>query len=135
MTSKRETCPTASQPERQTSNGNGVALGHVDLVQKPGPTAAEDATRYSAGRGSDRFGPCCTPLHQIQRRVGRGDGFSANADVAQLVEHFTRNEGVRGSNPRVGSEKPSKTATLSFRVRSEIKKGPKKVPSKRKICA
>jgi hypothetical protein len=24
------------------------------------------------------------------------------ADVAQLVEHFTRNEGVRGSNPRVG---------------------------------
>ncbi len=25
------------------------------------------------------------------------------ADVAQLVEHFTRNEGVRGSNPRVGS--------------------------------
>jgi hypothetical protein len=26
----------------------------------------------------------------------------APADVAQLVEHFTRNEGVRGSNPRVG---------------------------------
>src|SRR5436305_1723311 len=25
------------------------------------------------------------------------------ADVAQLVEHFTRNEGVRGSSPRVGS--------------------------------
>jgi hypothetical protein len=24
------------------------------------------------------------------------------ADVAQPVEHFTRNEGVRGSNPRVG---------------------------------
>ena len=30
------------------------------------------------------------------------------ADVAQLVEHFTRNEGVRGSNPRVGfSEIPA----------------------------
>jgi hypothetical protein len=28
------------------------------------------------------------------------------ADVAQLVEHFTRNEGVRGSNPRVGSFTP-----------------------------
>jgi hypothetical protein len=27
------------------------------------------------------------------------------ADVAQLVEHFTRNEGVRGSSPRVGSGK------------------------------
>jgi hypothetical protein len=25
------------------------------------------------------------------------------ADVAQLVEHITRNDGVRGSNPRVGS--------------------------------
>ena len=25
------------------------------------------------------------------------------ADVAQLVEHFTRNEGVPGSNPGVGS--------------------------------
>jgi predicted nucleotidyltransferase len=28
---------------------------------------------------------------------------SALADVAQLVEHFTRNEGVPGSNPGVGS--------------------------------
>jgi hypothetical protein len=27
---------------------------------------------------------------------------ATQADVAQLVEHFTRNEGVRGSNPRVG---------------------------------
>jgi hypothetical protein len=29
----------------------------------------------------------------------------ANADVAQLVEHFTRNEGVPGSSPGVGSHK------------------------------
>ena len=28
----------------------------------------------------------------------------ANADVAQLVEHFTRNEGVPGSSPGVGFE-------------------------------
>src|SRR3954452_3465917 len=28
-----------------------------------------------------------------------------SADVAQLVEHFTRNEGVPGSSPGVGSEK------------------------------
>ena len=27
---------------------------------------------------------------------------SRRADVAQLVEHFTRNEGVPGSNPGVG---------------------------------
>jgi hypothetical protein len=30
------------------------------------------------------------------------------AGVAQLVEHFIRNEGVPGSSPGVGSEKPSK---------------------------
>lgn len=30
----------------------------------------------------------------------------ANADVAQLVEHFTRNEGVPGSSPGVGSQRP-----------------------------
>ena len=44
---------------------------------------------------------------------GRGPGRSlsphgvrypcCNADVAQLVEHFTRNEGVPGSSPGVGS--------------------------------
>ena len=34
----------------------------------------------------------------------------APADVAQLVEHFTRNEGVRGSNPRVGSRFPGRRA-------------------------
>jgi hypothetical protein len=33
-------------------------------------------------------------------------GIPASADVAQLVEHFTRNEGVPGSSPGVGS--PSK---------------------------
>ena len=28
--------------------------------------------------------------------------FAVNADVAQLAEHFTRNEGVGGSSPPVG---------------------------------
>src|SRR4051794_973034 len=45
-----------------------------------------------------------------RRAVTGGDGqvpraalsWDVRADVAQLVEHFTRNEGVRGSNPRVG---------------------------------
>src|SRR5207253_8038942 len=35
------------------------------------------------------------------------------ADVAQLVEHFTRNEGVRGSNPRVGSRLETATVRLA----------------------
>jgi hypothetical protein len=37
----------------------------------------------------------------------------ANADVAQLVEHFTRNEGVPGSSPGVGSEKAPQMARFS----------------------
>jgi Phage integrase, N-terminal SAM-like domain len=41
-------------------------------------------------------------------RAGRGASIRGRADVAQLVEHFTRNEGVRGSSPRVGSGKPCK---------------------------
>jgi hypothetical protein len=35
------------------------------------------------------------------------------ADVAQLVEHFTRNEGVRGSSPRVGFENPVSQAAYA----------------------
>jgi hypothetical protein len=35
--------------------------------------------------------------------AARGPLAGARADVAQLAEHFTRNEGVRGSSPRVGS--------------------------------
>jgi hypothetical protein len=37
----------------------------------------------------------------------------ASADVAQLVEHFTRNEGVRGSSPRVGLRKAPQMARFS----------------------
>ena len=43
--------------------------------------------------------------HQTRQRKPKIQEIPANADVAQLVEHFTRNEGVRGSSPRVGSEK------------------------------
>jgi hypothetical protein len=42
--------------------------------------------------------------HQTRQRRRKIQEIPANADVAQLVEHFTRNEGVRGSSPRVGSE-------------------------------
>ena len=39
----------------------------------------------------------------------------AHADVAQLVEHFTRNEGVPGSIPGVGSsEKPCLAGLFAF---------------------
>jgi hypothetical protein len=40
--------------------------------------------------------------HQTRQRSRKVQEIPANADVAQLVEHFTRNEGVPGSIPGVG---------------------------------
>ena len=66
--------------------------------------------KVGAGWKWDRSRSC----GRVERRVdpgfavfgARGPGVDCErADVAQLVEHFTRNEGVRGSNPRVGYEK------------------------------
>jgi hypothetical protein len=39
------------------------------------------------------------------RRLQAAARLKSPADVAQLVEHFTRNEGVPGSSPGVGSKK------------------------------
>src|SRR6478735_4726478 len=39
-----------------------------------------------------------------------GQRFAGPADVAQLVEHFTRNEGVPGSSPGVGFERRCRIA-------------------------
>ncbi len=52
--------------------------------------------------GSRQREPVADPSERLARRSGRPRS-TARADVAQLVEHFARNEGVRGSNPRVGS--------------------------------
>src|SRR5450755_2430813 len=51
--------------------------------------------------------------HQTRQRKPKIQEVPANADVAQLVEHFTRNEGVPGSSPGVGSEKAPQMARLS----------------------
>src|SRR5437660_7807091 len=45
--------------------------------------------------------------------------FPAQADVAQLVEHITRNDGVRGSNPRVGFSSSSYASACSDRRESQ----------------
>ena len=41
-------------------------------------------------------------LSEAENAAGTALHLAVLADVAQLVEHFTRNEGVRGSSPRVG---------------------------------
>jgi hypothetical protein len=43
--------------------------------------------------------------HQTRQRRRKIQEIPASADVAQLVEHFTRNEGVPGSSPGVGFRK------------------------------
>src|SRR3954447_13414682 len=62
--------------------------------------------RASVTRRQDRSPDHSPPgaYAQAQRRRNQGAALSwdVRADVAQLVEHFTRNEGVRGLNPRVG---------------------------------
>src|SRR4051794_8665168 len=77
-------------------------------------------------RGS---GLWCSPVLPAGSRpvpAGLG-GLSSGrpADVAQLVEHFTRNEGVSGSSPLVGSRKPCASGALFFvRVGSPVRPGP-----------
>jgi hypothetical protein len=54
--------------------------------------------------------PCSPKSGRGTRRIRE---IPACADVAQLVEHFTRNEGVPGSIPGVGSEEsPATTRVL-----------------------
>ena len=47
--------------------------------------------------------------------------YRGRADVAQLVEHFTRNEGVRGSSPRVGFQDSGGSARANRLSRSGIR--------------
>jgi hypothetical protein len=55
-----------------------------------------------------------------KRRLRLAPEGPAHADVAQLVEHFTRNEGVRGSSPRVGSEKRRESGCGSNRFAEDV---------------
>ena len=74
----------------------------VDRDQAVGPlwrTARPPLSLYSRWH----FRPAAAVTDLRTGPAGRqGAILSRLADVAQLVEHFTRNEGVRGSSPRVG---------------------------------
>ncbi len=70
-----------------------------------GPRAAVGGTMFAPAQHT--FALTVRRMFQMdarcpRRRWARTALQSQNADVAQLVEHFTRNEGVRGSSPRVG---------------------------------
>ena len=77
------------------------------LEQQASPGGAVRRTARSGGRPQElgRRGSGGAVSSPSGARPVRGTGPGGPADVAQLVEHFTRNEGVRGSSPRVGSKK------------------------------
>ena len=61
-----------------------------------GVLVSEDPTRARVAHSG-------RPVRRVAAKLKCRPANRTFADVAQLVEHFTRNEGVRGSSPRVGS--------------------------------
>ena len=108
---------------RMVSRHEGAAA--VELVQQYRTAKVEAMSLLSARPGRSQLdaggGSMARFFDPLRTRVGLQVGLrpsvcrtqkdrkrpicSANADVAQLVEHFTRNEGVPGSSPGVGSGK------------------------------
>ncbi len=85
-------------------------VGVVNSGSREGHARADPeschAARTSAtlGRSSSQPESCCTRAARIATGARQIREIPASADVAQLVEHFTRNEGVPGSSPGVGLE-------------------------------
>ena len=65
---------------------------------------------------------CALDVRSSRRVSHAVDTIVGRADVAQLVEHFTRNEGVPGSNPGVGLR--SRVAIGTFAERASAALGP-----------
>ena len=102
---------SSSSSQTRSSTWGGSAMGRLPTVGFPGKSSNEPfghMAQYSmtdrrnhrpSGRGAGLRGR----LAHASRRAGeRRLDFAGRADVAQLVEHFTRNEGVAGSSPAVG---------------------------------
>ena len=112
----RETLRTNGKPPRSRLAGPAGPAARADTqTASPLMTQFDHAIRgpCSEQRGALLgHGESLTSLEHAQQRVSQsaapacprgGASIREPADVAQLVEHFTRNEGVSGSNPLVGS--------------------------------
>ena len=124
--------PAASRTSCAPSAGRPA--GRADPAAGAGH-AARHGRRHGGRRAGQHPLPRPAASNLVKLVVGQDRGFpspgtgaielthgaptrGASADVAQLVEHFTRNEGVRGSNPRVGSGISARSAS-SRRVKCE----------------
>ncbi len=100
---EREPRPTRRRPHAAGHTPHPLidAVDHAIAAHRTRESARLAASRAACPRG--------------------GASIREPADVAQLVEHFTRNEGVSGSNPLVGFEKEPATAGLSRALSSRDK--------------
>ena len=90
----------AARSRRSASSTPGRVSVMLEPTQSPVNAARTSAT---LARSSGQPGFCCTVLHQIAPGAQRIREIPASADVAQLVEHFTRNEELPGFDRSVGS--------------------------------
>src|ERR1700684_1914736 len=93
-------------PDSSPSPAAPASYGSRDAVPAHAPSAVnrpqKRRVRLPHAEADLNF---AAPLqHQTRQRRRKTQENPANADVAQLVEHFTRNEGVPGSSPGVGSK-------------------------------
>jgi hypothetical protein len=94
-------------PDRSPSPAASASYGSRDAVPAHATLGVnrpqKRQVRLPAAEANRNF---AAPLqHQTRQRRPKIQEIPANADVAQLVEHFTRNEGVPGSSPGVGFSK------------------------------
>jgi hypothetical protein len=103
-------------PDSSLSLIGVLNYGSLSAMLRPAPNVVlSSMSAASVGyafpsSGQPRF---CSPAQpEMGRSRPKIPEIPASADVAQLVEHFTRNEGVPGSSPGVGSEKAPQMARV-----------------------
>ena len=101
-----------------------VAAGCRGRRRRGGRDGARDVARargvqpQSVARAGGAVRPsaaCVAPARRVLPTPDRWLHSSVFADVAQLVEHFTRNEGVPGSSPGVGFSAQAESGHLARR--------------------
>ena len=104
----RTTARTASSwlsPVVVVNSGSRESHVRANPTHDPASRGPPRDRRLRSPRSSGPPGFSCTRAAPKSAKTGARQirEIPVNADVAQLVEHFTRNEGVPGSSPGVGS--------------------------------
>jgi hypothetical protein len=106
-------------PDSSPSPAAPASCGSRDAVSAHATSGVNGPQRRQLRlRAAEANRNFAAPLqHQTRQRRPKIQEIPAPADVAQLVEHFTRNEGVPGSSPGVGFvETPAMTGVSRLGV-------------------